>query len=1097
MPNMLAPREAESSRSRSRQRARTEANEHRSMWNRLSLQKIGSWLKREEEEPPPPAARPEKLGLHTDEGNKENGRPHSSAEHHGRIGGLLNRRSSRKAVPELPRLPTVKRMNSEKREKLLPVPVDGEQRRAASADRQKSNAVKRNLSVPRLSVPSMSAPDVLSPHNSESHQKPQPTIGGGRDSNIPAGARQVDYGMDESVDYLSVAAEPPPLSIMADSFCDKESQRSSSDIDEIQLQEELEAKWILNLSMHFRDLSDREKFFVTYAEEPTKWRRVTVSCDYRDLSPDSLESDLKSLHYQRDKSARIYEAIRDSLPDIQFYDTVTNLKLQTSDGRLHVHVTEDVNEIIPYPSVSAIDHLSCKKFKESAISFDSHISGFVYKVDVNHKVFIKKEIPGPDAVEEFLYEINALCSLRDAKSVIKFEGIIVDENNELIKGLLISYADQGALVDMLYDYKNSDLMLWERREKWARQIVQGLSEIHEAGFVQGDFTLSNIVIDRNDDAKIIDINRRGCPVGWEPPELAKLIESGQRISIYIGVKSDLFQLGMVLWAIAEQQDEPERQERPLYRMFTRSSTIPAYFRDLVKACLSDSPRDRPTATNILARFPDVLSDQPLPSKTNHQSVSAHRAMDKEYIDPATAVDLEDISQRRRRSRSSFSNVHMPSTEYVGSNGSYVMPNLNAMRGRSPGILRSGSRNQQSDCSPYPAPRSIMSLDDSELENELASLPASRETRWEQVYVDGDTKLVQRGGGEIDTHDFASQEPKDVCITTPPGELDSSFIGSKKSDDSTPLSLSTLVEMPPPSKPTQQAASTTEVAEDTGAGSRPGKDPGHRRVPSAKASFSDRVHHLTPAEDPAHTLADLENEIAMNASISSMAPSRVGTGFSFAEHNTVPRRVVSWSEMHNPLWRVETGLTWPEQHAPPRRVETGLSIAERFGSPVHQDSGFAESDHLSYDADRMRESLEICDFNIADLALAQGRQKDIAGQERSWEDKDRTKFGEGIKGSELRVQSLPKAERRATEEVAREKPLEEKVSNTTIRPPSIMIPNFHHKAVDLSPSKRTEKDIQVQVGRETRLALEKKDAEFAKEITRAQDEKRRRSTGALV
>lgn len=36
-----------------------------------------------------------------------------------------------------------------------------------------------------------------------------------------------------------------------------------------------------------------------------------------------------------------------------------------------------------------------------------------------------------------------------------------------------------------------------------------------AGFVQGDFTLSNIVIDSNDDAKIIDINRRGCPVGWE------------------------------------------------------------------------------------------------------------------------------------------------------------------------------------------------------------------------------------------------------------------------------------------------------------------------------------------------------------------------------------------------------------------------------------------------------------------------------------------------------------------------------------------------------------------------------------------------------
>src|SRR5580700_9532758 len=84
-----------------------------------------------------------------------------------------------------------------------------------------------------------------------------------------------------------------------------------------------------------------------------------------------------------------------------------------------------------------------------------------------------------------------------------------------------------------------------------------------AGFVQGDFTLSNIVIDADDRAKIIDINRRGCPVGWEPPEVAALIDSKQRISMYIGVKSDIFQLGMVLWAIAMEQDEPEIQPRPL------------------------------------------------------------------------------------------------------------------------------------------------------------------------------------------------------------------------------------------------------------------------------------------------------------------------------------------------------------------------------------------------------------------------------------------------------------------------------------------------------------------------------------------------------
>lgn len=367
-----------------------------------------------------------------------------------------------------------------------------------------------------------------------------------------------------------------------------------------EIREELEKKWILNLSMHFRDHSPREKFFLTYAETPHRWRRVTVSCDYRDAPSESLEKDLQALHFQRDKSARIYESIRMSLPDIQFYDTVTNLKLETRDDRLHVHVTEDVNEIIPYPPVSAVQHLCCAHFRESELNFEAHMSGFVYKVRVRDHVWIKKEIPGPDSVDEFLYEINALTELVGSESVIQFKGLVIDEDESVVKGLLIAFAEKGALVDILYD--NKGLLRWDRREQWARQIIRGLSEIHEAGFVQGDFTLSNIVIDENDDAKIIDINRRGCPVGWEPPEISKLIESGQRISMYIGVKSDLFQLGMVLWGLAKEEDEPERQPRRL-QLDSARDRVPQYICDVAARCLDDDPKHRLSASDLLHLFP--------------------------------------------------------------------------------------------------------------------------------------------------------------------------------------------------------------------------------------------------------------------------------------------------------------------------------------------------------------------------------------------------------------------------------------------------------------------------------------------------------------
>jgi serine/threonine protein kinase len=387
---------------------------------------------------------------------------------------------------------------------------------------------------------------------------------------------------------------------------------SSGAFDEMIL-EELERRWILNLSMHFRDKSRREKFFVTFAETPTHWRRVTISLDYRNAPEGSLEEELQRTRFQRDKSARIYEAIRESLPDIQFYDTVTNLKLQTENERLHVHVVEDLSEIIHYPPVRAISHLKCRRVREDELVFDSHLSGFVYKVRVDGEVFIKKEIPGPDTVDEFLYEINALHQLCGSHSVIQFGGVVLDNHGEVVKGLLISFAEQGALIDVIYDGEGK--IPWRRRERWAKQVVQGLSEIHEAGFVQGDFTLSNIVIDEDDNAKIIDINRRGCPVGWEPPEVAALIDSNQRISMYIGVKSDLYQLGMVLYALATQQDEPETQ-RPL-RLDSLPAEIPDYFVDLCQRCLNDDPRRRSQAQVLLDLFPPIeemihVHEHPIP-----------------------------------------------------------------------------------------------------------------------------------------------------------------------------------------------------------------------------------------------------------------------------------------------------------------------------------------------------------------------------------------------------------------------------------------------------------------------------------------------------
>ncbi|KAG5974067.1 hypothetical protein E4U55_000123 [Claviceps digitariae] len=564
---------------------------------------------------------------------------------------------SRKVITGLPRSQTFTRKLSEQRQHLEPTETTSSERRAASMDHKfakVSNAL--GTTNAEASAEAVSGNFTLSSDEYDSSSSRNDLR---------------ENGDDHSLNTTSMS---PPTFDSASQYDDTSQKEARSTLDtgsmtasqyDAMIADELEKKWILNLSMHYRDRSRREKFFVTYRKTDRLWKRVTISLDYRDPPPDSLEKELARMKYQREKSARIYEAIRESLSEIAFYDTVTNLKLQTTDGRLH--------EIINYPLVDQIRHSRCKRIREKEIQFDCHMSGFVYKVRVHGQTLIKKEIPSPDTIDEFLYEVNALSSLRYSRHVVQLYGVVVDDHDEHVKGLLISYAEQGALIDIIYDNcKDQDFGIpWNKRERWARQIVHGLADIHESGFVQGDFTLSNIVVDAAGDAKIIDINRRGCPVGWEPPESKTLVATHHRINMYIGVKSDLYQLGMVLWGLAVLEDEPELHPRPL--ILRPEMHVPDWYRDVTEVCLSIDPRMRLNASSLLRMFP--------PDFEPHRGTVL-------FLDDAHTFD-EDGAYAGRMRQPNIIRTVVPSGGCPYSSRTYVDPSPDMyepyypMRGRSP------------------------------------------------------------------------------------------------------------------------------------------------------------------------------------------------------------------------------------------------------------------------------------------------------------------------------------------------------------------------------------------------------------------------------
>jgi hypothetical protein len=261
----------------------------------------------------------------------------SDADDHGP--GLSNsHRRGRPVVPGLPRAQTFKRQQSEKRVNLAPVEPTPDERRAVSVDRRFHQA--RSTSQPasqQHSFPRSSAPELLD--NSYELQA-APSVSGSLSN------EKLDQGVPLALDGNLGKMDVPRYHDLDSAIDPRDAMSETTSQFDAMIHHELEHRWILNLSMHFRDKSKREKFFVTYRENRENdhiWRRVTISLDYRNAPENSLELELAATKYQRDKSAKIYESIRESLQDIQFYDTVTNLKLQTTDGRLHVHVVEDTN----------------------------------------------------------------------------------------------------------------------------------------------------------------------------------------------------------------------------------------------------------------------------------------------------------------------------------------------------------------------------------------------------------------------------------------------------------------------------------------------------------------------------------------------------------------------------------------------------------------------------------------------------------------------------------------------------------------------------------------------------------------------------------
>jgi len=203
--------------------------------------------------------------------------------------------------------------------------------------------------------------------------------------------------------------------------------------------------------------------------------------------------------------------------------------------------------------------------------------------------------------QDFIREATLLKTLKD-DNIVRFLGAYLEGPAAMMVTEFMEFGDlwRALPVTMLSSSEERIFGWYKKGKQVALDVARGLAALHRKRIVHLDLKSANILLAKNGQAKVADIGmarvlNQSClsklsnqgTFAWSAPEVLNGKKCSERVDIY--------SFGVVVWEICSGE-VPVRGDM---RALEAPRDCPDEIVELQRRCVSEDPRDRPTADEIV------------------------------------------------------------------------------------------------------------------------------------------------------------------------------------------------------------------------------------------------------------------------------------------------------------------------------------------------------------------------------------------------------------------------------------------------------------------------------------------------------------------